>query len=74
MIKYKRIFFKCYSDFDIPYDKYNKELIVETFKEENFQLILNPCFTFFGETLINNIKDYQAPLLPEREEPIIEEE
>ena len=74
VIKYKRIYFKCYSDFDIPYDKYDKELIVETFKEENFQLIINPCFTFFGETLINNIKDYQAPLLPEREEPIIEEE
>ena len=74
VIKYKRIYFKCYSDFDIPYDRYNKELIVETFKEENFQLILNPCFTFFGETLINNIKDYEAPLLPEREEPIIEEE
>ena len=74
IIKYKRIYFKCYSDFDIPYDKYDKELIVETFKEENFQLLINPCFTFFGETLINNIKDYEAPLLPEREEPIIEEE
>ena len=74
VIKYKRIFFKCYSDFDIPYDKFNKELIVETFKDENFELIINPYFTFFGETLINRIKDREAPLLPEMEEPIIEEE
>ena len=74
IIKYKRIYFKCYSDFDIPYDKFDKELIVETFKEENFQLVINPYFTFFGETLINNIQDYEAPLLPEREEPIIEED
>ena len=73
-IKYKKIFFKCYSDFDIPYEKYNKELIIETFKEDNFELIINPCFTFFGETLINKIKDYEAPLLPDREEPIIEED
>ena len=73
-IRYKRIYFKCYSDFDIPYGEFNNELIVETFKEENFQLIINPYFTFFGETLINTIKDYEAPLLPEREEPIIEEE
>ena len=74
IIKYKRIYFKCYSDFDIPYDTFDKELIVETFTEENYQLIINPYFTFFGETLINPIKDYEAPLLPEREEPIIEEE
>ena len=74
VIKYKRIFFKCYSDFDIPYDKFNKELLIESFKEDNFELIINPYFTFFGETLINKIKDYEAPLLPEREEPIIEEE
>ena len=74
VIKYKRIFFKCYSDFDIPYDKYKKELLIESFKDDNFELIINPCFTFFGETLINKIKDYEAPLLPEREEPIIEEE
>ena len=73
-IRYKRIYFKCYSDFDIPYDEFNNELIVETFKEENFELVINPFFTFFGETLINTIKDYQPPLLPEREEPIIEEE
>ena len=74
VIKYKRIFFKCYSDFDIPYEKYNKELIIESFREDNFELIINPCFTFFGETLINKIKDYEAPLLSEKEEPIIEEE
>ena len=74
IIKYKRIYFKCYSDFDIPYDEFNDELIIETFKEENFKLIINPYFTFFGETLINPIKDHEAPLLPEREEPIIEEE
>ena len=74
MIKYKRIYFKCYSDFDIPYDSYDKELVVETFKDENFELIINPCFTFFGETLINTISDHEAPLLPEREEPIIEED
>ena len=74
VIKYKRIYFKCYSDFDIPYDRYNKELLIESFKDENFELIINPCFTFFGETIINKIKDYEAPLLPEREEPIIEEE
>ena len=74
MIKYKRIYFKCYSDFDIPYDAYDKELVVETFKDENFELIINPCFTFFGETLINTISDHEAPLLPEREEPIIEED
>ena len=74
VIKYKRILFKCYSDFDIPYDKFNKELLIESFKDENFELIINPYFTFFGETLINKIKDYEAPLLPEREEPIIEEE
>ena len=73
-IRYKRIYFKCYSDFDIPYDEFDNELIVETFKEENYQLIINPYFTFFGETLINTIKDYEAPLLPEREEPIIMEE
>ena len=41
----------------------NKELIVETFKDENFELIINPYFTFFGETLINRIKDREAPLL-----------
>ena len=35
--------------------------------------MINPYFTFFGETLINKIKDYEAPLLPEREEPLIEE-
>ena len=74
VIKYKRIYFKCYSDFDIPYDAYDKELVVETFKDENFELIINPCFTFFGETLINTISDHEAPLLPEREEPIIEED
>ena len=74
VIKYKRILFKCYSDFDIPYDKFNKELLIESFKDDNFELIINPYFTFFGETLINKIKDYEAPLLPEREEPIIEEE
>ena len=74
VIKYKRIFFKCYSDFDIPYDKFDKELVVETFKEDNFELLINPYFTFFGETLINKIKDYEAPLLPDREEPVIEEE
>ena len=74
VIKYKRIYFKCYSDFDIPYDEFSDELVIETFKEENFKLIINPYFTFFGETLINTIKDHEAPLLPEREEPIIEEE
>ena len=74
MIKYKRIYFKCYSDFDIPYDEFSKELVVESYKEENYELIINPYFTFFGETLINAIKDYEAPLLPETEEPIIEEE
>ena len=74
VIKYKRIYFKCYSDFDIPFDRYKKELLIESFKDENFELIINPCFTFFGETIINKIKDYEAPLLPEREEPIIEEE
>ena len=74
VIKYKRIYFKCYSDFDIPYDKFDKELIVESFKDDNFELVINPYFTFFGETIINKIKDYEAPLLPEREEPIIEEE
>ncbi len=74
VIKYKRIFFKCFSDFDIPYDKFDKELVIETFKDDNFELLINPYFTFFGETLINKIKDYEAPLLPDREEPIIEEE
>ena len=74
VIKYKRIYFKCYSDFDIPYDKFDKELLVESFKEHNFELLINPYFTFFGETLINKIKDYEAPLLEEKEEPIIEEE
>ena len=74
VIKYKRIYFKCYSDFDIPYDEFNKELVVESYKEENYELIINPYFTFFGETLINEIKDYEAPLLPETEEPIIEED
>ena len=74
IIKYKRILFKCYTDFDIPYEKFNKELLIESFKEDNFELIINPYFTFFGETLINKIKDYEAPILPEREEPIIEEE
>ena len=53
---------------------HNKELIIESFREDNFELIINPCFTFFGETLINKIKDYEAPLLSEKEEPIIEEE
>ena len=72
-IKYKRIYFKCYSDFDIPYYKFKNELLIESFKEDNFQLVINPYFTFFGETLINKIKDYEAPLLPEREEPLIEE-
>ena len=38
VIKYKRIYFKCYSDFDIPYDKFDKELLVESFKEDNFEL------------------------------------
>ena len=74
VIKYKRIYFKCYSDFDIPYEKFNQELLIEPFKEDNFELIINPYFTFFGETIINRIKDYEAPLLPEREEPLIEEE
>ena len=74
VIKYKKLFFECYSDFDIPYDKFNKELIVESFKDDNFELVINPYFTFFGETLINKIKDYEAPLLPEMEEPEIEEE
>ena len=74
VIKYKRIYFKCYSDFDIPYDKFDKELLVESFKEDNFELLINPYFTFFGETLINKIKDYEAPLLEEKEEPIIDEE
>ena len=74
IIKYKRIYFKCYSDFDIPYDKFKNELLIESFKEDNFQLIINPYFTFFGETLINKIKNYEAPLLPEREEPLIEDE
>ena len=73
-IKYKRIFFKCYTDFDIPYEKFDKELIVENFNTFNFQLVINPYFTFFGETIINKIKDYQAPLLPEREEPVVEED
>ena len=72
-IKYKRIYFKCYSDFDIPYHKFKNELLIESFKEDNFELVINPYFTFFGETLINKIKDYEAPLLPEREEPLIEE-
>ena len=36
VIKYKRIYFKCYSDFDIPYDRYNKELLIESFKDDNF--------------------------------------
>ena len=74
VIKYKRIYFKCYSDFDIPYEKFNQELLIEPFKEDNFELIINPYFTFFGETIINRIKDYEAPVLPEREEPLIEEE
>ena len=74
VIKYKRILFKCYKDFDIPYDQVNKELLIESFKEDNFELIINPFFTLFGETIINKIKDYEAPLLPEREDPIIEEE
>ena len=74
VIKYKRIYFKCYSDFDIPYDKFKQDLLIESFKEDNFELVINPYFTFFGETLINKIKDYEAPLLPEREEPLIEEE
>ena len=73
-IKYKRIFFKCYTDFDIPYEKFDKELIVENFSVFNYQLVINPYFTFFGETIINKIKDYEAPLLPEREEPIVEED
>ena len=74
VIKYKRIYFKCYSDFDIPYETFDPELLIESFKDDNFELIINPYFTFFGETIINRIKDYQAPLLPEREEPLIEEE
>ena len=73
-IKYKRIFFKCYTDFDIPYEKFDKELIIENFNAFNFQLVINPYFTFFGETIINKIKDYEAPLLPEREEPVVEED
>ena len=73
VIKYKKIDFKCYSDFDIPYDKFKNDLLIESFKEDNFELVINPYFTFFGETLINKIKDYEAPLLPEREEPLIEE-
>ena len=74
VIKYKKIYFKCYSDFDIPYYKFNQELLIERFKEENFELLINPYFTFFGETLINKIKDYEAPPLPEFEEPVIEDE
>ena len=72
--EYKRISFTCYRDFDIPINKFDKEILVEKFPGQNFDLIINPYFTFYGETILNPIKEYEARKLPEREIPVVEEE
>ena len=59
--EYKEVNYVCYPDFDIPVEYFEKEILVESFPNENFELLINPYFTFYGETLINRIKDYQGP-------------
>ena len=59
--EYKEVNYVCYPDFDIPVEYFEKEILVESFPNENFELLINPYFTFYGETLINRINDYQGP-------------
>ena len=59
--EYKEVNYVCYPDFDIPVEYFEKEILVDSFPNENFELLINPYFTFYGETLINRIKDYQGP-------------
>ena len=65
----KEIKFCCFRDLDIPLETFDEELIVERHTPENFELIINPYFTFYGETLINTIVDY----VPKKEEVKIED-
>ena len=65
----KEIKFCCFRDLDIPLETFDEELIVERHTPENFELIINPYFTFYGETLINTIVDY----VPKKEPVKIEE-
>ena len=69
--EYKEIHFYCYPDFDIPIEFFDKELLVENYPNDNFQLLINPYFTFYGETIINIIKDPEGPKLIPKEKPII---
>ena len=59
--EYREINYVCYPDFDIPVEYFEKEILVESNPNNNYELLINPYFTFYGETLINRINDYQGP-------------
>ena len=53
----KELKFGYYRDLDIPIKTYEEDILVQKYDEEGFELILNPAFTFLGETLINKPLD-----------------
>ena len=53
----KELKFGFYRDLDIPIKTYEEDILVQKYEEEGFELILNPSFTFLGETLINKPLD-----------------
>ena len=55
--KRKELKFGIYRDLDIPIKTYEEDILVQKYEEEGFELILNPSFTFLGETLINKPLD-----------------
>ena len=65
----KELKFSYFRDFDIPLGVFEDELIVERNAQDNFDLIINPYFTFYGETLINTIVDF-VPKKEEKKEQI----
>ena len=70
--EYKEVNYICYSDFDIPVEYFEKEILVENNPNDNFDLLINPYFTFYGETLINRINDYQGPKAVVKPKPEIQ--
>ena len=67
----KELKFGYYRDLDIPIKTYEEDILVQKYDEEGFELILNPAFTFLGETLINKPLDDTPVKL---EKPVEEKE
>lgn len=67
----KELKFGYYRDLDIPIKTYEEDILVQKYHEEGFELILNPAFTFLGETLINKPLDDTPVKL---EKPVEEKE